>query len=302
MYFCIELKNQIMLLGDILNTLASKAGISSTDAELMKVLSSPTISNAEVPDSIGSKFDTTLMNVEAAKNNPLVIAAIKAQVYNGVDSEVNRAIGEIGIEDALKAELDAEKNTNKKVALALKKIAELERAKADAKKGDKAELEKEIAKLNDSIKSINKEHTEKISKLTTDYENNLLTYDLKNTLKGYKYAFPAEMPEDIKIETVLSVLNKNLTEKDGKFIRENGALKLIKGSTNSDFYNEKNEKVDTKSFIDSVLANNKLLSVKADAQQAAASTVITNPEAGTKQDNSSMENAIKQSIADLTGA
>ena len=285
-----------MNLGDYLNTIAAKCGIAADDADLKLMLSNPTLSQINIPDGLSNKIDSSLLTVEAAKNNPIVLSAIKAQLYNGVDSEIEKALNDVGVEDVLKQELLAEKNTNKRISLALKKIHSLQEQKANAKGGDKAELQKEIDNLNNQIKDIKKSNDDTISLLKENHETSLLNYDLNQKLLGYNYAFPKEMPKEIALDTVRNLLNRNLQDKDGKFVRENGELKLLRKSTNGDYY-DNNNKLTTKDFIESVLAQNKLLAVSNSNNDNNQSVIVTGEK--TTALSTSWEDAINNAKSDF---
>lgn len=289
-----------MTIGDYLNNLATKSGISPTDADLVAVLSSPSLSGSNIPDSLVAKFDSALMNIEAAKNNPVVLAAVRAQVYNGVDSELNKSYEELGLEDTVKTELLLEKNTNKRVASSLKKVVELERAKASAGKGDKVEIQKEIDKLNSDIASVKKNHAEEIKQLNKSHEDALLNYDLTSQLNGYNYAFPETMDKSVVTESVKGVINKSLTEKDAKFIRENGALKLVRTSTGLEYFDTTtNTKMDAKSFIESTLAQNKLLAVAKSNTQATTTATTTTTETTPTYKGRDFSSLVAKSLEDM---
>ena len=289
-----------MLFGEFLNTHASKAGIKADNAELVKFLSIKEIATAEIPDTLVSSFNS-LMTLDGAKNNPEVMKSIKAELYNGVDSEMNKAYAELGLDDATKQELLLEKNTNARITKSLKKIADLERAKAAAPKGEKAALEAEIATLNDTLKTIKTEHSNALKKMTEDNANNLLSYDLKNQLAGFNYAFPKEMPKNLQVETALLTINSNLQAKDAKFLRdETGALKLVRLSTGAEYFDTTtNTKVDAKAFIESTLAQNKLLAVtNPDPNPNPNPTPVPNPNPAPRN-NKSFDEKVQQSLNDL---
>lgn len=299
MLFCIKLYTiYTMNLGDFLNTLAVNSGIATDSAELKALLSNTTIAGYEIPDGIVSKIQSSHLTLDAAKNNTAVISHIKAQLYNGVDSELNSTLNELGVYDNLKADFDNEKSTPKRMSLALKKIAALEKEKSGAGKGDKDLLQAEINKLNSSIVDLKKNFDNEKLSLVSKHQDEILDYDLGNVLSAYNYALPKEMAADLKIQTAKMILNKSLKEKDAKIVRENGALKLKRASQDIDYFDESNQKVDHKKFIDGVLAQNNLLAVTPAKQQTPSFTTPGEGE-GKAQTTKSWDDASAESLSQV---
>lgn len=258
-----------MLLGEFISTLAANSGIPADSPELKALLSNTNVSGCDVPDSVINKIQSSHLTLDAAKNNKDVLFHFKAQLYNGVDSELNSTLTEMGVIDALKADFETEKSTPKRISLALKKISALEKEKAGASKGDKTELQKEIDRLNGSISDARKQFDAEKQLLIANHQNEILDYDLSTMLAGHNYALPKEMAQDMKIKTAKMVVNQALQTQDAKFVRENGALKLKRVSNDTDYFDASNQKVEAKKFIDGVLAQNNLLVTSAPAATTA---------------------------------
>jgi len=96
-----------MKLNAFLTSLSKKTGLDLTKPEFKDVLAS----EVEIPDAMANVIEGGLMNEEAAKNNSRIRSAIKAEVYNGVDSEVNAVIEELGLEDDAKTTVLSEKKS-----------------------------------------------------------------------------------------------------------------------------------------------------------------------------------------------
>lgn len=291
-----------MKIGDFISTLAANSGIANDDALLKAFVDNKQLSDVELPDSITMKIQGNYMTLDAAKNHPTVLAHVKAQLYNGVDKTLEGAFGELQLEDATIQELLQEKSTTLRIKKALLKVSELEKAKAGANKGDKAVLQLEIDKLNGNIKTLTTDYDKKLSDLSSKHESDLMDYDLKTILAQYNYSLPKEMPADLKIATAKMAVNSALQAKDGKLVRENGSMKLKRASQDSDFYDEKNTKLDYKAFIDSVLSQNNLLNVNGNGgTTATAANVQTTTITNDKQTRglSNINNAIDMAIADF---
>lgn len=288
-----------MNLGDFLKTIAAKSGIESTNKDLQAILDSPSLMGQEVPDELATQIQGNLFTIEAAKNNPTLINHFRAAHFNGVDAELNGAFDELSLEDSVRAELANEKSTPKRVRLAVKKIAELERAKIGASKGDKAELQKEIDTLNGKLRSQLETFEKEKNTLIEKHSNELLDNDVNTILSGYKLALPDEMDVVLKLNTAKSVVNKYLDEKDAKLVRDNGSLKVLRKSTGLDYYDDSNHnKVELKSFIDTALGQNKLL--KTVETQKKQQTFTTESTPAPTKTTSTWDSSIKEAIGQVS--
>jgi vacuolar-type H+-ATPase subunit I/STV1 len=125
-----------MKFGTLLSDLAKKAGVDTTQKEFVDLLSH----DIDIPDTVADKMNKGLLNIDAAKNNPDVKKAIRAEALNGVDSKISEILEELGIEDA--SEILEEKNSYEKISKLTKKVKDLESKKAGTtKKEDKDALE-----------------------------------------------------------------------------------------------------------------------------------------------------------------
>jgi hypothetical protein len=281
-----------MLFGDFLNNIAGKAGIKTDDADLTKLLSIKEVATLEVPESIANKIESTLMSTDAAISNRTVRDAITAQLYNGFELELKTSLDEHGLDDAVKAEILKERKF-RKIPLALKKIKELEMAKASGK-GDKAEMQKEIDSLQASIKTIKEDYEKKLSTKEVEKENFMIDHSINSLLSQYSYALPKEMDAELKVQTARIALNKELQNRKGKITLENGASKLVNAETGSDYYDEKNNKLSLKDFTDSVMAQYKLLAVSNGQAPNPQSQVVSSNGASQSQTTSSWEKAMNE--------
>jgi hypothetical protein len=246
-----------MKLNAFLTSLAKKTGLDLTKPEFKDALSS----EIEIPDAMATTIETGLMNEEAAKNNSRIRSAIKAEVYNGVDSDVNSVIEELGLDDDAKTTVLSEKKSIDRI----KKLAShlTEQSKKAAKEGDKTQadaLKKQVQELNDQIKTIKQTSQQQIDQLKADNENSLIGFNVKALLGTKQFVLPDAMSPAEKVEMVYSILNNELSNKGLKLIRENGNLKLQK-TDGTEAYDDKNNKLELPSFIDGALAQRGLLKV-----------------------------------------
>ena len=239
-----------MHLGQLVNTLAVKSGIDTNHPALKNILSNAEVSRISVPDDMADAIENNLYSLEAAKTNPDIKRHFTALAYNGLDAELNRLMDESGLDDTIKTELLAEKSSTKRAVALAKKIRSLEEQKLNAAGAEKMELQAKItaleAEANSALEGLKSSHDKEIT--------NLL---VKHTLSGYKYAM-GEIPKQKKIETVYNLLKENL-ETDGlQLVKNGGDVKLVRAD-NTDYYDNSNNKIDFKTYVDRFLGQNKLL-------------------------------------------
>lgn len=250
-----------MKFGTLLSDLAKKAGVDITQQEFVSLLSH----DIEIPDAIATAMNKGLLNIDAAKNNPEVRKAARAEVLNGVDSKVSEILEELGIDDA--SEILEEKNSYEKITKLTKKVNELAAKKAGStKKEEKDILEQKIADLNKEIKTLKDGHTVKEKEWQEARNGDLTNFEIQKILLGKEYSLPKEMDADLKVTTAQSAINKALAAKGLKLVRnEQGQLAIVDKDGNK-AYSENHEELQVGSFIDGALAQNKLLKVNDQGQ------------------------------------
>ena len=103
-------------LGTLLKELLEKAGVDTTQKDVIDLLSI----NATVPDNIHNQIKThldSLLTVDAAKQNASLQSYFKNQSLLPADSEIKRLLDEFGFDDTTKGEFETEKSTYKKNSL-----------------------------------------------------------------------------------------------------------------------------------------------------------------------------------------
>jgi gas vesicle protein len=246
-----------MKFSDYITAQAKKVGVDLTDPKFADILAV----TIDIPDDLAGALEKGLMTVDAAVNNPAIRNKIKAEVYNGVDSDVNSLLDGFELDDATKTDILSEKKSIDRI----KKLASHLKEQSDkaAKSGDKSQadaLKKQVEELNNQIKTIKTDSEKTIDQLKADNENSLIGFNVKSILGSKKYTLPEAMKPEEQVETVWAIVNQELQQKGLKLMRENGALKLLKAD-GTDPYNEKNEKLELHSFLDGALAQRGLLKV-----------------------------------------
>jgi hypothetical protein len=259
-------------LGEYFTDLATKAGIPNDDAKLAEVVKK--VATIEFDDSIVNKLNSSYLTVEAAKNNPDLKKHFTASALNGVDAKVNALLAELGISDDVKNEILAEKSSYERIPMLVKKVKELEAAKAGSGKADKAELQKVIDDLNKQILDSKADKDKVKADLESQYGQKLTDFQIKNILSGYKYATPVDI--DVNVQIAQALLSKELQAKEYKIVNHESGLRL-ETKDGMEPHHE-NKKILLKDFIDGVVAQNKLISVSGDpAQGNPPPAIITTP-------------------------
>jgi hypothetical protein len=261
-----------MLIGELINNLAQKAGVSSDNEELKALLSSPELAAVKVPDALTSDIDKGLLSIEAAKNNhPDIKKKYFADAYDGMDKQLIALIESDTFDEADIAEIKAEKSTSKKAELIVSKL------KA-AKKGDKGanadEWNKKIADANEAARLAKDE----VTKVTQGFQDQIKNIRLEASLDGlygtYKTIYD-ELPAGIKKTTLKAVIDQALQDKNAQLVTdEQGNIQLI-GKDGTNVFGSNNVQLTAKSFLDQSLAPILKVSGPAPAAAAAKPTVVT---------------------------
>ena len=259
--------------GTFISELAKIAGYDET--KLIDLLSI----NAQIPDDLVNAVNASLMTMETAKNNIELKKYFHAQALNGVDAELRNALSELELDDENRTAIDSETSTYKKVSKSLKLVKELQEKKAQSNnKGEKTELQKEIDRLNNEIKTVKSQSEDKEKEFNSKLDSTLTEYQLNSILSSKNYALDG-MPKDVLTLTAKNLLQSELSAKGIKIVRDNDKLKLVRVDAPDLDYRENNTAVQLGDFVDSVLANNKLLKVSEPQANTVApqATTITAP-------------------------
>lgn len=258
-----------MNLGEHLNAIFTKAGVPQDDPALKDLVTK--VATIEIKDELTEKFNQTYLTVEAAKHNPEIKKSFFATALNGVDTEVQNILQELQYGDEIKTEIEAEKNTYKKVGILAKKIKELESQKAGASKGEKAELSKQIEALNTEIKTVKENAKKETEAVKNDYQEKLKDVYLTQILSGFKYA--SDLAKDKDYLLPKTYIADALKEKKLRTVLDGKDFKL-ETESGTDYF-ENNSKVDFKTFTEKVLAQHKLPAVSETTQTTTQTQTIT---------------------------
>ncbi len=293
-------------IGAILEKIFKKTGIDTTLEEIKPLLAIET----EVADEYASKIGG-LLTIEQAKTNPDVHRALQLSVLKSIDGRVDDIIKDTGIQPG--DDFVAEKNTYEKLTMLSKLLMEAGKKKAEfvgkegvqeqlKKQGDafalkEAEYQLDLKKRDDSIKQLNDGFANKETEFKNTRESDLTEFDLVKKLLPKDYVFPKEMDSSLKVNTAAGAIKQKLA-KLGLALKRNevGSLVIVDKDGMPGF-NERHDKIEVDSFIDGVLAENKLLKINDDSHSSSnGAGAFRSNDGGGKNKNAAILNEIDQQI------
>lgn len=249
-----------MKLGDFLNTLAQKSKI-ELDFGTLSNKKLDELNLIEIDDTVAGQFDSTLMSLDGAKNNPEVLNHYKPIILKAVDNKYAILAEKYGLGE----DFTNEKNTYKKADLLEQKIdAKLAELEAQKGKGGNAEKEallaKQLGELQTQLSTLTENSKKEVETVRGQYENEITEMHVKNLLAGKKFA-TKDLPIEVNTQMARLLIDKQLKEKGAMLIRKDGELKLVQSALpDMDFYMD-NKPVSFSDFTNKILADNKLLEV-----------------------------------------
>lgn len=266
-YFCTDFKKvekYYMTVAELLHGLATSAGIETDTPALKLILADVNMSQTQVPqefESLVTQKYKDMITIEAAKQHPDLKKYFLATALYGVDKDIDRiAQNEFGFTDDERASLKKIENTQKR----LDEFAKMTKEKLEKKApvGDEEKhkkLQAQIADLNKTILEKDETLVNETKKLKSGYLNSLKDRTVKELFQQYNYT--DAIPKKAQISTAQSLFFDDLKEKNYKvtFNEEGDSLKLLTSEDTEVFVN--NKAVDVKQYVESLLAENKLLKV-----------------------------------------
>ncbi|MBX7227835.1 MAG: hypothetical protein K1X55_17500 [Chitinophagales bacterium] len=244
-----------MTLGQLIQALAEKAGIDKiTDQNLINVLSNAELSKISVHSDLVKALNENLLSVDAAADNhPLIGAKYKAQALNALDKKLETIIDGLPIEDDVKVELKANKNSYARLDSVFEKLKDVKPAQA---KGDDSALKAQVDTLLAKLTAKEQEFATLKAESDGKIESIKKTAKLTALLGGFKTIYD-ELDPEIKETSLLTIIEKELAKNDAKFsFDEQGNFTIIKND-GSAFVNASHSKYNPSSFIEQVLTDTK---------------------------------------------
>lgn len=250
-------------IGDFLNSLAIKAGIKPDDETLKNVLSAPDLQKINIPDDLVSKMDGSLISLSAAKElHPELKKHYFGLAYKGLDAQLESVMDELGLDDDVKEAIRAEKSSPARAGVLAKKIAELEKSKAQSgnSKAEKDAIQKQIDDLHAQLR------IEKQSKddLKNQYETKIrgihIDATMQKMLASYKTIYD-DLPANAREIALKTLINQSLQDSDAELQLDENNNVVLKRKDGTNLFGENNTQLNPQQFIDKTFSQNKILKV-----------------------------------------
>jgi DNA-binding FrmR family transcriptional regulator len=260
-------------IGQLIQHLASKAGVQADDKNLINILSNADLTKITVHSDLVKSIDENLLSLDAAMDNhPTIGSKYKAEALGGFDKAIKRILDDSGLPDDVKTEISAIRSTFQRFETLSTKLKEhFENQLAAAKKegskdGDKAALLKQIDDLNAQMRAEKQNWANEKAQLEAQRSADRLDFKMRTLLSGYKTTMD-DMDADIRHTTLMTAINKKLQEHDAELKwDEKGELVPFK-KDGSKLYGANNMPITLQSLIDTSLAQQKLLKTAEQQQQ-----------------------------------
>lgn len=248
-----------MLLKDFLTQQAAKLGLQD-NAELTSLLAK--VGTTEMPDELATQFNTGLMSLDGAKNNPQLLNYFKPTILNAVDDQFKILAEKYGITDTMAAE----KNTYKKAAILETELAKrLSDAQSNAgdneSKAEISKLNKQLAELQNQLATITDANNAKVAELNQAHQAEQLRMLVDFELGSKNYA-NKNLDKRVSVLTAHTLLDEALKANKAVIVNEDGSLKLKQAENPTmDYVDSGYKPVSVKDFTDKLLADAHLLEV-----------------------------------------
>lgn len=250
-----EIKN----LGQLLNHLASKAGVSADDQNLKNLLSNSELSKITLHSDLVSAIDNNLLSITAATDNhPEIKKVYNAQALNAFDKRMEEVMSDAGLDDEEIEELKGVKSSYKRFEQLTAKLKE--KKKEASAPADKSALQKQIDDLLEKAKSSDAEHQKALEKEVEKFKREKTGFELYKILNGKKTVYDT-LPPKAKEAAIRQLIDAALQDKDAVLDFDDTENFIIRKSDGSNLVGANHTKYDPSSFIDEVLAQNKVLVV-----------------------------------------
>lgn len=251
---------------ELITLLLQKANVKMDDEKIVAALAIPELATIQIPDELITPIDNGLLSIQAAKNNhPEIKGHYTAQALDSLDKELERAMEDYKLPDEVKTELKGEKSSYKRATLLAAKIKSLEEQKASSGKGEKDVLQQEINKLNGELRDIKaKEQT-----IHDDYKKQLLEvkmgHSLGTLLGSYKTKFD-DLPPNVKASALKEIINTSLAADAAELTVDDAGQLILRKKGGDNFFGDDHNIMTPKSYLDKILARDKILIVNDQSQ------------------------------------
>lgn len=240
-----------MIIGELINSLAQKAGIAVDDVKLKALLASPELATVQVDPALVTSLENGLLSIDAAKNNhPDIKNKYFADAYDGMDKQLLKLVEADTFDQADLDEIKAEKSTSKKAELI---VTKLKAAKAKATGADKEEINRQLTAAHESARLAKAE----VETVKSDYEGRIKGIQLKAAVKAvfgnYKTIYD-ELPAAVRSATMEAIISQGLQDKNAELrTDEHGNLQLV-AKDGSNVFGDNHVQLTPQSFLDKTFA------------------------------------------------
>lgn len=266
-----------MKAADLITNLLKKAGITHeaiTD---------------EVPDDVATQLDNSLLTIQAATNNhPQVKKVYFAQAYNGLDAEIETLMNEYELDETARTALKTETSSTKRAVALVKKIKELEAAKAAQAVEKAGPLQQQINELHEKLRV----EKETLTNTRKEYDKKIRDIHIRSRqdalVSGYQTVYD-DLPVEAKNAAINALIEKSLQENDAEFALDERGSFVINKKDGTNLFGDNHTQLTPQAFIDKSLS--KILRVNGAATTPAAGNNYQNPSAVTTQSGGATKNA-----------
>ena len=245
-----------MLLGEMITNLATKVGTDSANESLKQLIS--LTATIEIDEDLARTFESSLLTVNEAKNNPDIKSKFFSEFADATDKELTLAFKGLGLSDEQINELKAsEPKTFKRISKLTDEANKLIEAKTKASGND------------DKLKALDEQYKSKISELSNQVEsfktanidlvnqsvNKEIGWNMSSFINQHKIT--ESIPSEYRGTLAKQAVSDFFKSKDAKVVLQNGELKLKRLSDESLDVTD----LDIKTGIQKALAEKNLLHV-----------------------------------------
>lgn len=287
-------------IGELVKQLADKVGtIDQSSQSFIDILST----NVEVDQSIADAILESTLTIKTASQHPEVRNKIRAEVFNGVDKNIENYLNTLELADDKRESILTEKETFKRLKLvetAMKEqIDALKSAQGKTSKNTDAEeaLKAQVTKLTNDYKALQDTFNNEKQSLMDSHSQAMINFQLGNMLASKKYALPDAMTADMKQQIAMTALQNKMSEMGLVVKNEGGKLQLFtkEGTMALD---KQNSQILIDKFVDETLVQNKLIDLSgANAQQGKAPSAPNAPGVITPNGGASKTSAFEAALA-----
>lgn len=243
---------------DLIKEMAVKAGVDVNTDEVKAVLDNAAL-KVEIPDTLFTSIDSTLLSLDAAKNHKEIKGVYMSQILDGLDKEIVRFKDENAIPEEDFENIKNERTTFKKIGLLIGKIKELESKKAGSNnKEDKGAYQKQIDELTKALT----EKDEAVKKAEQGFKTQLSDYkknqSLKSLISNYKTIFD-EVDPDVKSSSIITLINKHLQDNNAELVLDETDNLVLQNTDKTTYLGANHQKITPQALVETLLAQKKIL-------------------------------------------